>query len=227
MYNSIFNQDISAWIVSSVTSIQGMFKSATAFNQDISAWDILLVTNMHRMFDYATAFNQDLSVWDVSSFNDMFRMFYAATLFNQDLCSWDIQTTDTANMFQYSGCEVTTGPYPTKKCHVCPMRRLAAATNPNDDDDYRSRNLQSDKSAEVGGLGTATLQFGSSRRLADDERNLQDNPVADIGMTIGVTTLDDGPAPLRTAGGATVGTTIITTILFASVVGIFVSTFIL
>ena len=91
-------------------------------------------------------------------------------------------------------------------------------------DNNQNRNLQSSKSAEVGGIGTSTLQFGGSRRLADDTRNLQDAPVAEIEMSIGVTTLDDGPAALRTAGGATLRTT---TALVASIIGLFASVYIL
>ena len=65
--NSNFNQDISNWDVSNVTTMYGMFESATAFNQDISSWDVSKVTDMEFMFRFATAFNQDLSSWDVSN----------------------------------------------------------------------------------------------------------------------------------------------------------------
>eukprot|EP00978_Attheya_sp_CCMP212_P029108 scaffold102394_cov35-Attheya_sp.AAC.1 len=35
---STFNQDLSAWDVSSITTMQNMFNSASAFNQDLCAW---------------------------------------------------------------------------------------------------------------------------------------------------------------------------------------------
>ena len=43
---SSFNQDLSAWDVSSVTNMQSMFSSASAFNGDIFSWDVSSVTNM-------------------------------------------------------------------------------------------------------------------------------------------------------------------------------------
>jgi len=219
-----FNEPIGCWNTESVGDFYSMFSYAAAFNQDIGGWDVSSSGNMHYMFHRATVFNQNIGEWQVSKVVQMSQMFYLAAAFNQNLCSWefDLSTVNQGSAFVGSQCPNNYNSRATS-CTACPLRRLAT----NDDDYYRSRNLQSDKTAEVGGLGTVTLQFGSSRRLADDERNLQDNPVANIGMTIGVTTLDDGPALLRTAGGATVGTTILTTILFAFIVGVFASTIIL
>eukprot|EP00978_Attheya_sp_CCMP212_P048589 scaffold547212_cov177-Attheya_sp.AAC.1 len=51
------------WDVSSVTTMQSMFASASVFNQDLSAWDASSVTDMQKMFHSASAFNQDLSAW--------------------------------------------------------------------------------------------------------------------------------------------------------------------
>ncbi len=57
-----------------------MFNSAAAFNQDISAWDVSQVQTMERMFandpsagNGETSFNQDLSSWcpvNVNSYGD-------------------------------------------------------------------------------------------------------------------------------------------------------------
>lgn len=90
-----FNQDISSWDTSNVTTMSGMFDGSnlrrSAFNQDISGWDVSNVTNMQSVFYYATSFNQDISQWNVSAIprtSGMLRMFNNATSFNQDLSPW-------------------------------------------------------------------------------------------------------------------------------------------
>jgi surface protein len=48
-----------------------MFEGAYVFNQDISAWNVSSVTDMRLMFVGASMFDQDISAWDVSSVTDM------------------------------------------------------------------------------------------------------------------------------------------------------------
>jgi surface protein len=71
MFNQCsFNQNISNWNTSAVTSMQGMFTSATQFNQPIGVWNTSNVTNMANMFQQGFgghAFNQDIGNWNVSN----------------------------------------------------------------------------------------------------------------------------------------------------------------
>ena len=88
---SSFNQDISGWDVSNVTSMSGVFNGSSSFNINISQWDTSKATSMSAMFA-STAFNQDIGNWDVSSVTDMRFMFRNATAFNQDLSGWCVQS---------------------------------------------------------------------------------------------------------------------------------------
>ncbi len=83
----LFNQDISGWNTSAMTTMSGLFQG-TAFNQDISGWDTSNVTNMSNMFS-GTPFNQDISGWDVSNVTHFDGMFLDSTLFNQNIGGWN------------------------------------------------------------------------------------------------------------------------------------------
>ncbi len=112
-----FNQDISSWDTSNVTTMNSMFAGAESFNQDIGSWNTSNVTNMSNMFGntslqsdpvdppffdprLARAFNQDISSWDTSKVTNMSNMFVNAKSFNQDIGSWDTSNvTDMSAMF--------------------------------------------------------------------------------------------------------------------------------
>ena len=81
--------DFSAWDTSGVTSMYGMFWSASAFNGDVSTWDVSSVTSLGYMFFLAADFNNDISGWDTSSNLNMQNMFKQAYDFNQDISGWD------------------------------------------------------------------------------------------------------------------------------------------
>ena len=105
-----FNDNISNWDVSSVTTMENMFRGTGnnphRFNQPIGNWDVSSVTNMSSMFGAGVGtnrFNQDISAWDVSNVTNMSSMFGFATTFDQDLSGWDVSSVTTMySMFGYT-----------------------------------------------------------------------------------------------------------------------------
>ena len=89
-----FNGDISGWDVSKVTDMTYMFSDASNFNGDLSGWDVSKVTHMDQMFQQATSFNGDISGWDVSSVEDMHDMFIGASSFAGNLAEWDVSSAE-------------------------------------------------------------------------------------------------------------------------------------
>jgi len=83
-----FNQPLTGWNVSNVTSMEIMFSNADAFNENISTWNVSNVTNMLGMFGNSNSFNQDISSWNVQNVGNMGYMFFNTVSFNQDLSSW-------------------------------------------------------------------------------------------------------------------------------------------
>ena len=97
--NYVFDQDISSWDVSNVTSMSQMFEKSV-FNQDISSWDLRNLTDMFAMFKDNSVFNQSLENWNVSSVTKMARMFEGNTAFNQPINNWNVGSVDEMwNMF--------------------------------------------------------------------------------------------------------------------------------
>lgn len=89
-----FNQDISSWDLSNVTSTRDMFRKAFNFNQPIGNWDVSKVTDMAGMFFFAEKFNQNLSNWNVSNVKKMHYMFREAKIFNGDISRWNVGNVD-------------------------------------------------------------------------------------------------------------------------------------
>ena len=88
-----FDQNLSNWNTSSVTAMFGTFAAATSFRGDgLETWDVSKVELMHGLFYDAIEFNADLSNWDVSSVVDMSNMFNGAKSFNSPLSSWNISS---------------------------------------------------------------------------------------------------------------------------------------
>ena len=94
--NSSFNDDISHWDTSSVSSMSEMFRGTTSFNGNIGSWDTSSVSSMDSMFSDVTAFNANISAWNTSSVRYMNGMFTSSSNFNQDISNWD--TSNVINM---------------------------------------------------------------------------------------------------------------------------------
>ena len=116
-----FNENISSWDVSNVTTIEYMFAQAesfnislnswnvskisnmgnvfeySGFNENISSWDVSEVTNMYGMFRYSP-FNQPLNSWNVAKVSNLLRVFSGASSFNQDISDWDVSSA--TNMYR-------------------------------------------------------------------------------------------------------------------------------
>jgi surface protein len=91
---AIFNEDLAAWDVSKVSTMNYMFHFATAFDQDLSSWNTSSVQDLSNMFAYASSFNKDLAAWDISKVSTTNGMFYDAPPFDQDLSSWNTSSVD-------------------------------------------------------------------------------------------------------------------------------------
>ena len=70
-----FNDDISAWDTSSVTTMDCMFLGQSSFNQPLNDWRVDNVTNMSCMFLCARSFNQPLNNWRVDNATNVDHMF--------------------------------------------------------------------------------------------------------------------------------------------------------
>ena len=98
---SSFNDGISAWDTSSVTTMKGMFHGASAFNQPLNDWRVDKVTNMNGMFWGAKSFNQPIGDWRGDKVTSMVGTFYNALSFDQPIGDWRVdQVTDMSWMFR-------------------------------------------------------------------------------------------------------------------------------
>jgi len=92
----LYNQNITSWNVSSVTTFSRMFQNNTAFDQNIGSWNISSGTNLSFMLYNSDAFNQDISSWDVNQVTSLTSFMQNATglsTANYDalLIAWDGQ----------------------------------------------------------------------------------------------------------------------------------------
>ena len=126
-----FDQDIGTWNVSNVTTMKGMFDNSfkgphdPTFNQDISKWNVSKVTNMEGIF-YNSKFNHPLP-WNTSSVTTMKKMFENSQ-FNHPL-SWNVSNvTDMEEMFYKS---VFNHPLDWDTSSVTTMKRMFSRSHFN------------------------------------------------------------------------------------------------
>lgn len=94
-----FNQPLDNWNPINVQQMNNMFDGATAFNESIFE-EVSSVTTMEAMFKNAISFSQDLNAWDVSQVTVMTDMFFNATSFQGSIKCWNVQkVAQIKNMF--------------------------------------------------------------------------------------------------------------------------------
>ncbi len=89
---NLFNGQIPNLVTATATDLTEMLRDAIAFDQDISAWDVSSVINMSNLFDGATSFNQNISGWTTSNVQLFGNAFSSASAFNQDLGNWNLSS---------------------------------------------------------------------------------------------------------------------------------------
>jgi prepilin-type N-terminal cleavage/methylation domain-containing protein len=98
-----FNEDISHWDTSSVTSMSQMFSGALAFNQPLNTWNVSQVQDFSYMFENTWSFDQPLNSWNTTSATTIEGIF-AGSSFNQAIGTWN--TSNISNMaFAFAGSQ--------------------------------------------------------------------------------------------------------------------------
>lgn len=110
-----FNQPIGGWNTSKATNFDSMFHGAQSFNQPIGNWNTSSVTNMANMFQGAVKFNQYIGGWNVSNVTNFSHMFFIATSFNQYISNWNVRS---GEQFQFMFAKATNFGYSIRKWSV-------------------------------------------------------------------------------------------------------------
>ena len=95
-----YDDIISYWDTSNVTTMRGLFTSTHRFNQPLY-WNTSKVEDMSYLFSYCELFNQTLE-WDTSNAKTMRQMLFYCLRFNQPLHFTDTSKVENVdNMFTY------------------------------------------------------------------------------------------------------------------------------
>ena len=102
---------IQNWNTTAVTSMVNAFSvggvKTNGFNEDISGWDVSNVTSMSLIMNNQSSFNQPIGSWDVSNVTAMWNGFNGTSAFNQDISSWNINKLGQADSF-FHGTNLST-----------------------------------------------------------------------------------------------------------------------
>ena len=102
---------IGDWNTTAVTSMVNAFSvggvKTNGFNEDISGWDVSNVTSMSLIMNNQSSFNQPIGSWDVSNVTAMWNGFNGTSAFNQDISSWNINKLGQADSF-FQGTNLST-----------------------------------------------------------------------------------------------------------------------
>ncbi len=123
-YNTRFSggSAMGNWNVSTITSIQTMFRGVTSanFNQDLNSWNTSNITNMssYTFGQYPAQINNQASPginnWDTSNVTDMSTMFFGHSSWTGlDLSNWDTSSVTTMGSMFYQ-CDIGATNFNTK-----------------------------------------------------------------------------------------------------------------
>jgi len=91
-----YGYPMNSWCIGNVTSLRYLFSVKPTFNEDISGWDTSRVTSMEGTFSGASLFSgNQIGSWNVSSVTNMKEAFLAASSFDENLSQWDVSSVTT------------------------------------------------------------------------------------------------------------------------------------
>lgn len=95
---SVFDRQITFWNTINVLNMDSMFEN-TIYNQNMPNWNVSSVQSMNNMFKDNPVINKDMGNWDTSSVTSMISMFENCVLYNRDLSTWDVTNVTPANKY--------------------------------------------------------------------------------------------------------------------------------
>ena len=108
--NSVNNIQILAPLPPTVKDLNFTFAGCSNFNNSLSHWNTSNVTSLSNTFAICSQFNQPLNSWNVSSVITFLGMFGSCSSFNQDLSSWNFSSCTNLGSFM-TGVTLNTAHY--------------------------------------------------------------------------------------------------------------------